>query len=216
MYHFLRVQTAGIVVCAASGLLMVSAAAPDADSPIAKSITVESPDVGAIESVLHIEKRTGSFELHSPVEVVSLGIDFYRDGDKVGERPKLITQVLPPGEKTGKFSVHIVDLDYLPLEGGKKDHSRIQLELSFGSTRGRIAHDLPRSEFDFGKSFGSGGFNVDAGTSTEVPLFYMAAGAHGFKGGKTIDHIIKNNKGVVAIVSLHIRARSTVNRSPEP
>lgn len=165
---------------AIAGLLIVAipAARPllasDEPAPpkgLAKSIRVEFPKAGSVENVLHIRKGSGTFALSRKVSNAALVIDLYRDGAKVKSDEIGLAGL---DESSGSFSVHVIDLDYLPLGGPQPGHVRIQASLEMGNTTGVKSFDVAKKVFGGAmNSHGSQAHTPDVATGNDAPLFYL-------------------------------------------
>jgi RNA polymerase sigma factor (sigma-70 family) len=208
------------------------APAPDESKPQAKKeaatkVVLKEPDMDDVASILHIFKESGTVPLHAPIQKAGLKIEFYKGGRLVKQlpdpdmkEPPFLWGVADFGTQleAARFSLQIADLDYLPLGGEKKGFSRIQLHLAFvlagsystgrgGSTNlsggGTLTQDVSKDAFDFKWSTGASAFRGEAGSATELPLFYVLANTKDPVYAKTAaDLIAKNDKADIMIVSL--------------
>lgn len=170
---------------------------------IVSAIHAEAPKAGSIEDALHIRKASGTVELTRNVTRAKLTIDLYRGGKKVHSESSSVG--VQPGQAAGvvRFVVQVIDLDYLPLGGGKKGHCRIvttqELGKAITSTRTwDVAKDVfggPMNGFGFQQ------FGPAASSATDAPLFSMIVatrpdvnGREAMHGGSTVEGVVRENQ----------------------
>ncbi len=199
----------------------------------AAKVVLKPSDVDDVASILHIYKISGKVQFNGPIKKVGLKLEFYKAGqlkrtvDAVG-----LIDISGIAEKAdaARFSLQAADLDYLPLAGGEKNSYRLQLNLQLlaagsgtlvsGGQRnvedeGQLvargdwvsavggSTDIPKDLFDFSHAGGSAAFPAEAGSPTEVPLFYLLANTNESVGADTPAKVLaKNAKADVLIVSL--------------
>jgi len=135
------------------------------------------PGLDDLAGVLHVEKYRGRVELTSGFRSCKLVLAAYKDGKPV---------TLPDAEAdfgaqaetscTLRYGVQVVDLDYLPLGGAKKNHCR--MHFAFQNPDGSSAaldRDIPKEVLDVSKCSNMR-FTERAATSKEVPLFWLKQG----------------------------------------
>ncbi|WP_435016228.1 hypothetical protein TA3x_003792 [Tundrisphaera sp. TA3] len=194
----------GLGVFAAAALSAVASIGADEPTPVpplARSVHAEKPEAGSIEDALHIRKASGTVELREKVASASLKIDLYRDGKKVDSRSQSAGLLPVQATTRARFSVQVIDLDYLPLGGMKKGHCRMLLTLDLGELISSGSSDVPKDVF--GGRLNSSGFQPfrpAAGSANEAPLFYMILDIRPDEGGRavqrsglSIEEVIRNN-----------------------
>lgn len=191
MGYSLTVRTR-ILLAVLVGSVGLSFKAPQADKITVKELTVVERDIEDIAHLLQVNKFVGSYRLEGKVARLSLRIDFYNKGEKSATSIGGVWLGSPePRSRSGKYCLQIGDLDYLPLGGGKKGHSRVHLRFTEGNVSSWKSDDVPKSVFDFSQMSGGGSFEVRASDKGEVPVFYRFAKG-GSTGGATPEEVIRN------------------------
>lgn len=169
------------------------------------------PGLDDLAGVLHVEKYTGRVELTSGFRGCKLVLAAYKDGKPV-ELPDAETDLMADAETncTLRYGVQVVDLDYLPLGGAKKNHCR--MHFAFRNPDGSTAaldRDIPKGLLDVSKCSNMR-FTERAATDTAVPLFWLKQG--GTVPGPDVagkDEVVSKytKDGAVLIVSLRFNDR---------
>jgi hypothetical protein len=135
------------------------------------------PKLNDLAPVLHIEQYQGRVELNSGFRTCKLVLSLYKDGKRL-DFPGGEADLLADAETscTLRYGVQVVDLDYLPLGGGKKNHCRMRFSLRGpdGATSA-LERDVPKEQLDLSKCSNMG-FTERAATNDEVPLFWFKVG----------------------------------------
>src|SRR5207253_11237711 len=101
----------------------------------------------------------------------------YKDGKPV-ELPDSEDRVAGDQDTAGtvQFAVDIVDLDFLPLGGGKKGHCRLRASFEWpDGSFSAVERDVPKQVIDLSDS-SKLTFREAASTGREVPLLWFAKG----------------------------------------
>jgi hypothetical protein len=170
------------------------------------------PKIDDLASVLHIERYRGKVELTSGFRSCKLVLAAYKDGKPV-DLPDAATDLGAEAEmsSTLTYAVQVVNLDYLPLGGGKKGDCRLRFALKHpdGATSA-VERDVPKSLIDLTKCSNMG-FTERAATDNEAPLFWLKVGGT-IPGGPDVatkDQAVAEyaKDGSVLIVSLRFNDR---------
>ncbi|HTU93836.1 MAG TPA: hypothetical protein VMF69_27395, partial [Gemmataceae bacterium] len=147
---------------------------------------------------------------------LSVEMDLYKDGKK---QPTHFSSGLSSTYEApvrAKVALLAADLDYLPLAplaGAQKERFRMQillrLPMSWGGEGGTgMTMDVSPLTFDFSRVNGGNGFPPQAGSETEVPLFWLFVRPEEVKGVigmDTVSGVIeKNAKGDLLIAYLRL------------
>lgn len=184
---------------------------PPQDSKVrAKEFAVTEPQFGDLEALLHVRRFLGTYALEGKVSKLSLRIDFYKDGHKLASESFTggWQTYQEPAARSGKLSVQIADLDYLPLGGGKKGTLRFNVALTVldrGTSQIAWEHDTSKSVFDPTRpTRGSGTFSGHPIEDGVIPLFWrLAQDGNRVGTGNIPDEVVKDNPNAdILIVSL--------------
>lgn len=165
-----------LLLCSLVLTLSISCEPPSGTRSPVKEVTWNESEFGSLAEVLGVKVVTGEFKLKQKVTKTTLRLDFYKNGNKLDGK----SQTFGTGGTTkanafgsGRYAVHFVDLDYLPLGKGKPEHLRIHTQLCGAGSMSVSGHvDVPKSVFDLGgRMVGTGGFAPSAAQSGEAPLF---------------------------------------------
>lgn len=188
------------------------AQAPVARKTLATKITHREEDIGDVAALLHIHKQMCEVELQlKPLTTLGADVEVYKDGQKTKTYVGSSGSVDKP--KRAKVSLLAADLDYLPLAGGHKNHCRMKLTggvfSDHGKAQGSSEIDVPKEVFDFRRVNCQGDFAIEAGSATEMPLFYFGVNrSDGTIGANTVAELFKKNpKGDFLIVYLRVRKK---------
>jgi hypothetical protein len=174
------------------------------------------PGLDDLAGVLHIEKYRGRVELTSGFTNCKLVLAGYKDG-KPAALPDAEADLMAQAETncTLRYGVQVVDLDYLPLGGAKKNHCRMHFafQLPDGSTAG-LDRDIPKGLFDVSKCSNLR-FTERAATAKEAPLFWLKQG--GTIPGPDVagkDEVVSKytKDGAVLIVSMRFNDRERAGK----
>jgi RNA polymerase sigma factor (sigma-70 family) len=207
----LGVTGAGVVAIGYGRTPVPDEAKPQAQKEASPKVTMKAVDIDDVASILHIYKHSGEVKFSEPLKKAGLRLAYYKAGKLKQKYDGGLNDFSGIAEKAGaaRFSLQAADLDYLPLAGGEKGSCRLQTDFRLVSTGGRElggdggSVDVPKSVFDFSQGSSSGTFPRDAGSATEVPLFYVLTNTHNFIGADTVAEVLaKNDKADVLIVSL--------------
>jgi len=199
-----RLQVLFTLLVACSGL---SFAGPQDEKVRAKEITVTEPEFGDLYSLLHVRKYSGTFALQGNVSEVGFRIDFYKNGRKTSESfAGAWNGFKEPRPASGRFSVQVADLDYLPLAGGKKGMLRFDVALTIldkGTSSLSWEHDIPKAVFDPSRSTRGGGtFSGEASEKGGIPLFWkLAQDGTNVGTGNTPDDVLKENPAADILIA---------------
>lgn len=191
-----RIHLRFALLVACSGL---SFASPQDDKVRAKGITAIEPELGDLHSLLHVQNYSGSFSMQGNVSELGFRIDFYKNGQKTSESfAGGWESFKEPKPRSGKFSIQVADLDYLPLGGGKKGTVRFYVALTvLDKGAGTIAweHDIPKAVFDPSKPMRGGGtFSGEALEKGGIPLIWrLAQDGNRVGTGSSPDEVLKEN-----------------------
>ncbi len=188
---------------------------PPAPPPPRDQVTVRSPEVWDTDSSLHIWRKYGEFKLRRPAKSVWLKADLYRRGARqdtlAAQWPDNPAQPLE-----GKFSVQVVDLDYLHLGDGPRGYYRIRLDgvirLEASANATSVAYatqvkDVPKRVFDLSghNGLGSGPFDHTDADAADVPLCFAVAGRSGDQRHALIaDFVRASPEADILVVYLHL------------
>lgn len=210
--------TVGVMGVLAASFFAPMHAAPAAKKPVAKKISFLENDIGDVASLLHIEKRMCEIELRSENSITQIGVDIevYKDGQKQRTNwslPRFNVNnygVVKPSFNRVQVALFAADLDYLPLAGAINRHHRVQVKMAIPGSSSEASIDVPKELFDFSHVSTSGRFRLEAGSATEVPLFWMLsmpAVTHTVTGpdDSVSEFIEKNSKGNLLIVYLRVQ-----------
>jgi hypothetical protein len=194
------------------GVLAIAAAVAGADPAERKGPGLaryvdggaQSPQLGDLAEVLHIQQLRGKAELNSGFNNVTLVLAAYKDGHKADLTGREVP-LFGAYETTGtiSYAVQIVDLDFLPLGDGKKGHCRLHFSFRWpdGST-GSAERDIPKSIIDLSKCSNLT-FTEAASEGREVPLFWLLTGGEIPLNLKTREQVLhKVDKGNLLFVTL--------------
>jgi hypothetical protein len=179
----------------------------------AQAVTGKKPDIAEIADVLKIVRKSGQVTLREGHRSGFLLIEFYQEGQKQAETLRGAGYSLGALAKEHRydrveFALQALDLDYLTLADGKKDHCRVLLVANVPGPAGPIGmttHDVPKERFNFARATSGGYFPAEASSGKVIPLFYVGYGPGGFGGGLSVPAVVEaNRRGHVAVVSLHI------------
>lgn len=139
------------------------------------------PGVNDLAPVLRIKQYQGRVELNSGFRRCKLVLAAYKDGKPV-DLPDAEADLLAGAETacTLRYGVQVVDLDYVPLGGGKKNHCRMRFALAHpeesasGVATSWLERDVPKDLIDLSKCSNMR-FTERAATRNEVPLFWLKA-----------------------------------------
>jgi hypothetical protein len=200
-------RTVPLTLCLAlTTFLTASPSKADEKTPpktIARAIHAEGSKAGSIEDTLHIRKASGTLELNRKVTRARLTIDLYRGGKKVRSESSSVSVQPAQAADVVRFTVQVIDLDYLPLGGGKKGHCRIVMTQELGThITSTYTKDVAKDVFGGPmNSFGFQQFGPAAGSATVAPLFSMvvatrpdANGQTGIHGGGTVEGVVQENQ----------------------
>lgn len=155
------------------------------ERPLAKAITLTPDEFGDLAQALDIRKIAGAYELTIVSSHYRLRLDFYQRGKQVVGSTQSLAYEGPAGQgsNSGRFAFHLIDLDRLPLGGGKPGHVRIHAQVAFGKNGVGTRWEIPKSVFDCSEGLCIQAFNPEAGTKSEVPLFHAIARTSTIRGG---------------------------------
>ena len=175
----------------------------------AKRITrVHEEFVGDLSQVLRIERVVGTCELAKKVARFDLRFDFYHKGKRLEKKSKGWGLKLTETEAASsvKCAVHLIDLDYLPLGGGKPGHQRIHFQFAAGTMVMGSSFDIAKSEFDATDGAPLNIFSAGAARGDEVPLFYAIAKSSSINAGRTPAEVVRSNPDAdVLVVTLKLK-----------
>lgn len=193
-----------LFVAAVSFALVCGAAAkaPEDAAPKAIEITANGPQLGDLSEVLQVRKAAGTFRFSQKVDSIYLKLYVYQDGKLVFDQ-KTIGLSARGGADAGKYAVHLVDLDYLPLGEAKPGHYLLhyRLEMNGVSTAGKLM--IPKSSFDITQSYGWSPFDAKDGKPNEAPLFAMIGkNADVVIGGVSPERLLKANPKAEILIAM--------------
>jgi hypothetical protein len=169
---------------------------PEAGGKLARKITPLQPGAGDLATVLQVYQTGCEIELGAVPERAALGVklEFYKKGRKADFTLPCPTHQRPGGfPRRIRISLLAVDLDYLPLAGGKKGHYRVHVCENI-SGRSCGVEDVPKEVFDFSQIRTSSVLSVADGSPTEVPLFFVAAQTGISTDANTVQQVIEDYK----------------------
>lgn len=184
---------------------VVSAAWCQAPTETARVKITPIEAFGDLSDVLRIRKFVASYQLPQKATKVTLRLDFYQKGQKLSGKSfstgyKTLKEL---ASDSGKFAVHIIDLDYLTIGGGKAGNHRVNLQLTLGDDFAANHVDVPKNLFDISQSWGMTQFRADPGTKNSALLFAMVGNSSKIGGGRTAEEVVKMNPdGDVMIATL--------------
>jgi hypothetical protein len=201
------------VTCLLAAAILAGAASIDADEPagdggtLVTKIDVKSTDFDDLGELLHVVTRAGTFELRDKIRAARLVVEFYKDGVKLdgfNDRAGIGVDVQEAVDR-GQFAVHLIDLDYLPLAGGKPGYFRIECRLGLGTTVGGSHDVMPKDRFDVARGASGHPFGPRAAGAKRAPLFCLLARSKVFYTGGTVEEVLaKNPRGDLLVASLLI------------
>ncbi len=185
----------------------------DPSLPILRSLSMKEAAIDDTAELLGIKTWSGAFELRREARYARLVLDFYRDGQRV-ETFSTSAGILKATSR-GEFAIQVVDLDYLPLGGGKPGHWQLSIKLNFAGTKGSSRLDVAKEKHLFGSggtSQMSGSFAPKAGTPTEVPLFWILyprpdARSIEVRGDSPSEMIAQDREGTLMIARLIVESK---------
>lgn len=189
------------------------APAPAAKTTLATKITFRENDIGDVATLLRIEKKVCEVELQpqKPHTLFGVDIEVYKDGRKA--KTYVTGAVGSHKAIRAKVALLAADSDYLPLAGARAKHCRMKITFGVYSDTGHATNsneiDVPKKLFDLSHDNSFGNFSPDAGSATEMPLFYLHVNRSNQtvrEGHGTVPELIKNNpKEDFLIVYLRVR-----------
>jgi uncharacterized protein (TIGR03067 family) len=203
-----------VVALLATGAGIGWATGPDIPPPERFALYAEhgavQPGPDDVAPVLHIERYRVRVELTRGFRSCKLVVDVYKDGKPVGLPDHEAELAAEAGTAcTLRYGVQVVDLDYLPLGGGKRNHCRMRFTLRQpdGATSA-LERDVPKDLIDLSQC-SNVRFTERAATDDEVPLFWLKAG--GTIPGRDVptkDQVISrwSKDGSILIASLRFNA----------
>jgi RNA polymerase sigma factor (sigma-70 family) len=207
----LGVAGAGVVAIGYGRAPAPDEAKPKAQKDAAPKVTMKAQDLDDVASILHIYKHSGEVQFSEPIKKAGLRLAYYKAGKLKQKSDGGLDDISATAWKpvAARFSLQAADLDYLPLAAGEKGSCRLQVNFRFVGADGRDiggdsgSVDVRKSVFDFTQGGGSGTFPRDAGSATEVPLFYLLTNTHQDNGADTVAELLaRNDKADILIVSL--------------
>jgi hypothetical protein len=196
-------------------LLQAHALPADADKPKedrpAKEIAHKQYDFDDMGQILRIARHSGRVTLNpGRLPAVSLVIEFYFDGQKQervieGVGNDCINDPAAHG-KPIDFCIQTVDLDYVLLGDGKKDHCRVLFKTEVvGSGFASGTQDISKDFFDFSKAGSGGGFTAAQSSGNLIPLRWMLTDTNETHSGQSVADVVRQNpKGKLAILYLRL------------
>jgi hypothetical protein len=147
-----------------------AAKAPEDAEPKAVEVTAKGPEFGDLSEVLQVRKTMGTFRFSRKIRSVSLRLQVYQGGKLVSD-DRALGVFAKDGADAGKYVMHLIDLDYLPLGEAKPGHYLLhyRLEMNRISSTGKLV--IPKSSFDISQSYGWNPFDANDGKPGEAPLF---------------------------------------------
>jgi len=176
------------------------------NAPIAgpvRRITREPVEFGDLSQVLKIQKAVATCELTDKASRFRLRIDFYEKGKKLEKKTQACGLELTEGENVVKCAVHLIDLDYLPLGGGKPGHQRVHYQLGASAASFGTSFDIAKSDFHGGASINV--FSPKDTASDHIPILYAIANTNRITAGRTPDEVVRLNPDAdVCVVTLEL------------
>lgn len=199
-----RLVAWSVVMTIAGGALSFSPA--QEEEVVVRSLTMSEPGIDDLAHVLDIEKVSGDFDLRGDIKNLRIVMEIHNKGKKVGEAIRGVQlSSATAGNRKGKFSIQIVDLDYLKLGEAPKGHQRVFFALHIAGNTAFAHTDLPKTTFNFGETKGGGSSLVRHADKGRIPLFYKVAGpAPVFRPGKPADVPKDNDENNVLTAYLEV------------
>ena len=173
---------------------------------LVKSITRAFEELGDLSQVLNISRVVGTCELANKASSFNLRLDFYHQGKKLDNQTVVRGLTLLEGVESVQCAVHVVDLDYLPLGGGKPGHERIHFRLGAGTMVAGASFDIAKSDFNATRGAAINIFNASFAKGNEVPLFYAIANSHSISSGRTPAEVVRGNPDAdIFVVILEVK-----------
>jgi hypothetical protein len=170
---------------------------------------VKAPRLGDLAEVLRIQQLHGKAELKGGFNNVTLVLAAYKDG-KQADLPGREIPLFGAYETYGTiaYAVQIVDLDFLPLGGGKKGHCRLHFSFRWPDGSSASAErDIPKSVIDLSRCSNLT-FTEAASAGRAVPLFWLLNGGKIPLDVKTTEQVLqKVDKGDILLVTLRFNDR---------
>jgi hypothetical protein len=174
-----------------------------------KNITLKKPEYDSFAEVLHITQASGTVELSDAASVAAfIEIDVYRKGKKL----PTVLGGLGSSDGTSKgdrirFAANVIDMDYLTLGDGKKDHCRLQLKVSIGNPSASTTLDVPKKECDFSKMTLVNDLGLKEVVGSRIPVCWMInpETASLITAGKPLDLVKANPNADMAIVYIRFQ-----------
>lgn len=184
---------------------VVSAAWCQAPTETARVKITPIEAFGDLSDVLRIRKFVASYQLPQKATKVTLRLDFYQKGQKLsGKSFSTGYKTLPElASDSGKLAVHIIDLDYLTIGGGKAGNHRINLHLTLGDEFAANFVDVPKTLFDISRSCAITQFRATPGIKKSALLFAMIGGntSKFGGGGRTAEEVVKMNPDAEVMIA---------------
>ena len=121
-------------------LLVTVLLAAEADN-IVQKITLKEPEFDGIAGALHIIQKSGAVELSADSPLARIEIVLYKEGKKLPDLLASAGVLAGPSQRENdriRFALNVVDMDYLTLGDGKKEHCRLLMKLGIGGVTGSV------------------------------------------------------------------------------
>jgi hypothetical protein len=182
---------------------VVFAAEPDV---VVKDITLKKAEYDSFAEVLHITQKSGTIDLSDAVSAAAyIEIDMYRKGKKL----PTVLKGLGSSDSTSdriRFALNVVDMDYLTLGDGKKQHCRLHFKVGVGKVGASSTFDVPKKECEFSKLTLVNDFGIKEGDGNRIPVCWMidTNTASRITAGTPEEIVKANPKADMAIVYIRI------------
>src|SRR5690242_7852617 len=112
--------------------LLLTVALAAEPNHIAEKITLKETEFDSLDEALHLIRNSGTLKLSAPRRKGMIEIEPYKDGKK---QPMVRGGGIET-EASGdiRFTLQVIDMDYLTLGDGKKGHCRLYSKLLIGSS----------------------------------------------------------------------------------
>jgi len=160
-----------------------------------KSITRQPDEFGDLAQALRIHKAVGGYELAAPPSRVRLRFDFYHQAGKVRSvaQPIWIQSTADAPATSGRYAVHVIDLDFLPLGGAKPGQYRIHYQFAVAAARVANSVDVPKAVFNAGRNMATQSFRPGAAKPGEAPLAAFVGNATSFRPFASPEEVVQGN-----------------------
>ena len=184
-----------LAVTVAVAVASLSLAPAQDEKIVVRTLKLGAADFDDMCRLLHIEKISGEYDLAGKITSVGVVMEAYKKGKLSGNPIRSVKQMeAKPGDRKGRFTIQIADLDYLKLGDAPKGHCRVFMALQEGVNAGWAHVDVPKEQFDFSAMRSGGGYSDFRPVKGRIPLFWRLSGNEQIVStGETPDEVLRKN-----------------------